>query len=114
MLSAAVAGVIKYSKELAGHTPDVMDVRNCQQYIHCNNNECHPVIEVDDARLNWLEHAFIAYLEDLRDASRTENFFSKETCHALLFTTQSYVAFIRNLLTEKKSKSVLARCRVTL
>ncbi|KAH7959341.1 hypothetical protein HPB49_010466 [Dermacentor silvarum] len=86
-----------------------MDVSNCQQYVHCNNIDCRSFTDVDDTRLDWLEHAFIAYVEDLRDASNAENFFSKETCHALLFTTQSNVACIRHLLTDKKFKFVLTR-----
>lgn len=71
--------------------------------------DCRPFTDVDDARLDWLEHAFIAYVEDLRDASKAENFFSKETCHALLFTTESNVACIRHLLTDRKFKFVLTR-----
>lgn len=79
------------------------------KYIHCNNDDCRSFSDVDDPRLNWLEHAFVVYIEDLRDASRTENFFSKETCHALIFTTQSNVACIRHLLTEKQFSFVLTR-----
>ncbi|KAH9384431.1 hypothetical protein HPB48_026438 [Haemaphysalis longicornis] len=130
LLSAAVVGALKYFQEQAGHTTDVefasagptihflevmqkwftlMDVSNCQQYVHCNNIDCRPFTAVDDERLDWLENDFIDYVEDLREASEAENFFSKETCHALLFTTQSNVACIRLLLTEKKFKFVLTR-----
>lgn len=84
-----------------------MEVRNCQQYVHCNNIDCRFFADVDDARPDWLEHAFIA--EGLRDASKAQNSFTKETCHALLFTTHSNVACIQHLLTEKKFKFVLTR-----
>lgn len=86
-----------------------MEVSNCQQYIHCNNIDCCPFSDGDDTRLDWLEHAFIAYVEDLRDASKAEKFFSNKTCHAILFTTQSNVASIRHMLTEKKFQFVLTR-----
>lgn len=128
MLSAAVIGALKYSKYQARHTLDIefaparptihfleamqkwftlMDVSNCQQYIHCNNDDCRLFSDVDDPRLDWLEHAFVVYIKDLRDASRTENFFSKETCHALIFTTQTNVPCIHHLLTEKQFSLVL-------
>ncbi|KAH6922421.1 hypothetical protein HPB50_013568 [Hyalomma asiaticum] len=61
-----------------------------------------------DARLDWLEHAFIAYVEDLRDASKDDNFYSKETCHDVLFTTQSNVTCI-HLVIDKKFKFLLTR-----
>lgn len=60
----------------------LIDRSNCQQYVHCNNTDCCPFTDVGYARLDWLEHAFIAYVNDTRDASKAENFFSKETCHA--------------------------------
>ncbi|KAH7985453.1 hypothetical protein HPB49_026411 [Dermacentor silvarum] len=93
LLSAAVIGALKYLKYQARHTLDIefasagptihfleamqkwftlTDVSNCQQYIHCNNDDCRSFSDVDDPRLDWLEHAFVAYIEDLRDASRTE------------------------------------------
>ncbi|KAH9383111.1 hypothetical protein HPB48_023846 [Haemaphysalis longicornis] len=76
LFSAPVIAALKYLKEQAGHTADtefasagpsikflevmqkwftIMDVSNCQQYIHCNNDDARHFTEVDDARLIWLE-----------------------------------------------------------
>ncbi|KAH9360174.1 hypothetical protein HPB48_020970 [Haemaphysalis longicornis] len=48
-----------------------------------------------------------AYIEDLKDDGLAENFLSKETRHALVFTTHSNVACIRFLLTEQMFQFVL-------
>ncbi|KAH9375776.1 hypothetical protein HPB48_014904 [Haemaphysalis longicornis] len=127
LLSAAAVLALKYFKEQARNTTYVefasagptihflevmqkwftlMDEINYQQYVHCNI-DCLPCSDVDDEMLDWLENDFIGYAENMREAREAENFFSKETCNALLFTTQSNVACIRLLLTEKKFKFVL-------
>lgn len=64
---------------------------------------------MDDERLEWLELVFLTYTEDLKDESQAENFLSKETYHALVFTTHSNVACIRSLLTKKMLQFVLTR-----
>ncbi|KAH6938436.1 hypothetical protein HPB50_009178 [Hyalomma asiaticum] len=64
-----------------------MDVSNVPQHIHCNDEDPLSFSDTDDPRLDWLEGEFITYIEQLKTKSRPENFLSKETHHALLFTT---------------------------
>ncbi|CAN7946296.1 unnamed protein product, partial [Ixodes pacificus] len=87
----------------------IMNVSNCQQHIHLNNADARHFTDVDDARLDWLETVFLEYIKDLKSESRPENFLSKETYHALVFTTKSNVECVRYLLTAKQFKYVLTR-----
>ncbi|KAH9365035.1 hypothetical protein HPB48_007960 [Haemaphysalis longicornis] len=130
LFCAAVTAALSYLKDQAGHTCDIefatagptihfmkmiqkwftlMDVSNCQKHIHLNNADARQFTTADDERLEWLELVFLTYIEDLKDESLAENFFSKETYHALVFTTHSNVECIRFLLTDKMFKFVLTR-----
>ncbi|KAH7942263.1 hypothetical protein HPB49_022451 [Dermacentor silvarum] len=130
LFGVAVTAALKYLKDQADHTCDLefasagptikfmeamqkwftlMDVSNCQQHIHCNNEDTRHFTDVDDSRLNWLEDDLLSYIDTLKNASKPENFLSKETCHALIFTTKSNVACIRHLLTAKCFRFVLTR-----
>lgn len=130
LFSTPVIAALKYLKDQAGHTADlefasagpsikfleamqrwftVMDVSNCQQYIHCNNDDARHFTDVDDARLIWLEMEFTDYIENLKDTSEPDHFFSKETYHALTFATKSNVDCVRHLLSVKKFRFVLTR-----
>ncbi|CAN7975837.1 unnamed protein product [Ixodes persulcatus] len=128
--SDPVTAALSYLKNQAGHTCDaefasvgptvtfmkcvhkwftIMDVSNCQQHIHLNNEDGRQFTDIDDARLDWLETVFLEYIQDLKNGSRPENFLSKEISHALVFTTKSNVECIRYLLTAKQFKFVLTR-----
>lgn len=130
LFSAPVIAALKYLREQAGHTADtefasagptikflevmqkwftIMDVSNCQQYIHCNNDDARHFTDIDDARLIWLEVEFATYIEELKDTSEPDHFFSKETYHALTFATKSNVDCVRHLLSVKKFRFVLTR-----
>ncbi|KAH7932918.1 hypothetical protein HPB49_004897 [Dermacentor silvarum] len=130
LFGVAVTAALKYLKDQAGHTCDLefasagptikfmeamqkwftlMDVSNCQQHIHCNNEDTRHVTDVEDSRLNWLGDVFLSYIDTLKNASKPENVLSKKTYHALIFTTKSNVACIRHLLTAKSFRFVLTR-----
>lgn len=130
LFSPAVTAALNYLKDQAGHSCDAdfasvgptvefmevfhkwftcMDVSNLQQHIHRNDADARQFSEIDDPRLDWLEGEFVSYIEQLKTKSRTENFLSKETHHALVFTTASNVECIRFLLSDKKFKFVLTR-----
>ncbi|KAH9377307.1 hypothetical protein HPB48_013233 [Haemaphysalis longicornis] len=67
----------------------LMDVSNCQQHIHQNNPDTKEFSHPDDPRLQWLELVFIEYIENLKETSSEDSFLTKETYHALVFTTVS-------------------------
>ncbi|KAH6945811.1 hypothetical protein HPB50_010061 [Hyalomma asiaticum] len=85
-----------------------MDVSNCQQHIHQNNPDTKEFYDPEDSRLHWLELVFLEYIEDLKATSAPQNFLTKETHHALVFTTVSNVQCIRFLL-HRGFKFVLTR-----
>ncbi|KAH6946207.1 hypothetical protein HPB50_012161 [Hyalomma asiaticum] len=108
LFSLAVTAALCYLKDQAGHSCDadfasagptiefmqmmqrwftMMDISNCQQHIHCNIVDARQFTEADDLRLEWLEGAFITYIEDLGNESAADSFLSKETYHALVFAT---------------------------
>uniref|UniRef100_L7LXG9 Transposable element n=1 Tax=Rhipicephalus pulchellus TaxID=72859 RepID=L7LXG9_RHIPC len=130
VLSTPVTAALRYMKDQAGHTCDLkfanvgptvefmsnmyrwfvlMDVSNCQQHIHQNNPDTKEFADPEDGRLHWLELIFLEYVENLKEASSQENFLSKETYHALVFTTVSNVQCIRFLLNECNFQFVLTR-----
>ncbi|KAH6920510.1 hypothetical protein HPB50_028500 [Hyalomma asiaticum] len=130
LFSLAVTAALCYLKDQAGHSCDadfasagptiefmqmmqrwftMMDISNCQKHIHCNNVDARQFTEADDPRLEWLEGAFLIYIEDLRNESAADSFLSKETYHALVFATKSNVQCVRHLLTTKKFSFVLTR-----
>ncbi|KAH6948106.1 hypothetical protein HPB50_022975 [Hyalomma asiaticum] len=130
VLSPPVTAALRYMKDQAGHTchlkfanvgPTVefmsnmyrwfvlMDVSNCQQHIHQNNPDAKEFYDPEDVRLHWLELIFLEYVEDLKEASSQENLLSKETYHALVFTTVSNIQCIRFLLNECNFQFVLTR-----
>ncbi|KAL1482166.1 hypothetical protein MTO96_033991 [Rhipicephalus appendiculatus] len=86
-----------------------MDVSNLQQHIHCNDENARHFHDIDDARHLWLEGDCLAYIEDLKNQSTAQNFWSKETYHALILSTKSNEQCIRYLLTEEHFKFVLTR-----
>ncbi|KAH6920485.1 hypothetical protein HPB50_028529 [Hyalomma asiaticum] len=86
----------------------LMDVSNCQQHIHQNHPDTKEFYDPEDSRLHWLELVFLEYIEDLKATSAPQNFLSKETHHALVFTTVSNVQCIRFLL-HRGFKFVLTR-----
>lgn len=57
--------------------------------------------DVGDARLEWLETTFLDYIARLKSESHPDNFFSKETSHALVLMTISNVKCMCFLLREK-------------
>lgn len=65
----------------------LMHVGHCQKHIHLNNADACQFTTVDHERLEWLELVFLTYIEDLKDESLAENFFSTEPYHALVFAT---------------------------
>ncbi|KAH7971275.1 hypothetical protein HPB49_020828 [Dermacentor silvarum] len=86
----------------------LMDVSNCQQHIHSNNEDTRHFTDVEIQVLIGLK-MFSSHIDTLKNASKPENFLSKETYHALIFTTKSNVAYIRHLLTAKSFRFVLTR-----
>ncbi|KAH6931360.1 hypothetical protein HPB50_023925 [Hyalomma asiaticum] len=86
----------------------LMDVSNCQQHIHQNHPDTKEFYDPEDSRLHWLELVFLEYIEDLKATSAPQNFLTKETHHALVFTTVSNVQCIRFLL-HRGFKFVLTR-----
>ncbi|KAL1441843.1 hypothetical protein MTO96_008235 [Rhipicephalus appendiculatus] len=86
-----------------------MDVSNCEQHIHQNNPDTRQFSDAEDPRLHWLELVFLEYIEMLKEASSPENFLTKETYHALVFTTVSNVQCIQFLLNECDFMFVLTR-----
>uniref|UniRef100_A0A6G5AEG9 Putative transposase protein n=1 Tax=Rhipicephalus microplus TaxID=6941 RepID=A0A6G5AEG9_RHIMP len=121
VLSPLVTAALHFMKDQAGHTCDIkfanvgptvefmsnmyrwfvlMDVSNCQQHIHQNNPDTKEFSDPEDVRLHWFELIFLEYVEDWKEASLQENFLSKETYRALVFTTVSSVECIRFLLNE--------------
>ncbi|KAH8039806.1 hypothetical protein HPB51_008914 [Rhipicephalus microplus] len=87
----------------------LMDVSNCEQHIHQNNPDTRQFSDTKDPRLHWLELVFLEYIELLKEASSPENFLTKETYHALVFTTVSNVQCIQFLLNECDFTFVLTR-----
>ncbi|KAH9367381.1 hypothetical protein HPB48_010176 [Haemaphysalis longicornis] len=130
VFSPAVTAALSFMKDQAGHTCDakfagvgptvefmsnmhkwfvLMDVSNCQQHIHQNNPDTKEFSDPDDPRLQWLELVFIEYIENLKETSSEDSFLTKETYHALVFTTVSNVQCIRLLLSELRFQFVLTR-----
>ncbi|KAL1466361.1 hypothetical protein MTO96_042785 [Rhipicephalus appendiculatus] len=130
LFSATVIAALKYLRDQAGHSCDMefasvgptvefmeaihkwfmcMDVSNLQQHIHRSDEDARQFSDTDDPRLEWLEGEFLFYIEQLKTKSRAENYLSKETHHALLFTTMSNVGCIRFLLSQKNFQFVLTR-----
>ncbi|KAH6926278.1 hypothetical protein HPB50_016221 [Hyalomma asiaticum] len=116
LFSPAVRAALSFMKDHAGHTCDakfadagptvefmknmcrwftLMDVSNCQQHIHHNHPDTKEFYDPEDSRLHWLELVFLEYIEDLKATSAPQNFITKETHHALVFTTVSNVQCIR-------------------
>ncbi|KAH7974015.1 hypothetical protein HPB49_008410 [Dermacentor silvarum] len=133
IFSPPVTAALSFLKDQAGHTCDakfasvgptvefmanmyrwfvLMDVSNCQQHIHQNNPDTRQFSDAEDPRLHWLELVFLEYVEILKEASRPENFLTKETYHALVFTTVSNVQCIQFLLNECDFLFVLAHKKV--
>ncbi|KAH6933855.1 hypothetical protein HPB50_018610 [Hyalomma asiaticum] len=128
LFSPAVTAALSFMKDHAGHACDakfadagptvefmnmcrwftLMDVSNCQQHIHQNHPDTKELYDPEDSRLHWLELVFLEYIEDLKATSAPQNFLTKETHHALVFTTVSNVQCIRFLL-HRGFKFVLTR-----
>ncbi|KAH8040855.1 hypothetical protein HPB51_013025 [Rhipicephalus microplus] len=130
IFSPPVTAALSFLKDQAGHTCDtkfanvaptvefmtnmyrwfvLMDVSNCEQHIHQNNPDTRQFSDAEDPRLHWLELVFLEYIEMLKEASSPENFLTKETYHALVFTTVSNVQCIQFLLNECDFTFVLTR-----
>lgn len=90
LFSLAVTTALSYLKDQGGHSCDadfasagpandaevVYDdghYDDCQQHIHCNNVDARQFTEADDPRLEWLEGAFLTYIEDLRNESAADS-----------------------------------------
>ncbi|KAH6919543.1 hypothetical protein HPB50_029459 [Hyalomma asiaticum] len=129
LFSPALTEPLSFMKDHAGHTCDakfadagptvefmqnmcrwvtLMDVSNCQQHIHQNHPDTKEFYDPEDSRLHWLALVFLEYIEDLKATSAPQNFLTKETHHALVFTTVSNVQCIRFLL-HRGFKFVLTR-----
>lgn len=85
----------------------VIDVINSQRHIHKNDPKSWHFSDVDDASLKWLETTFLGYIASLKNESHPENFFSKETSHALVLVTITNVECVCFLLRKKKINYVL-------
>ncbi|KAH6925226.1 hypothetical protein HPB50_002011 [Hyalomma asiaticum] len=115
LFSPAVTAELKYMKDQAGHSCDLefasaeltitfmetihkwfkrMDVSNLQQHIHRNVENARQSDDVNDVRLQWLANDFIGYIEELKIQSSAQNFLTKETHQALVFSTKSNVQYI--------------------
>ena len=89
----------------------VHNVSNKQHYIHSLDSSVAPFINVDDERLHWLNITFPNYIEDIQNCSARIGLkgLSKETAHALQFTSKSTYLCIKFLLTQAGFYYVLTR-----
>ncbi|KAH6947863.1 hypothetical protein HPB50_021848 [Hyalomma asiaticum] len=129
LFSPALTAALSFTKDHEGHTCDAnfanagpivefmknmcrwftfMDVSDCKQHIHHNHRDTKEFSDPEDSRLHWLELLFLEYIEDRKATSAPQNFLTKETHHALVFTTVSNVECIRFLL-QRGFNFVLAR-----
>lgn len=77
---------------------DIHDVSSSNMDMH--KPEKMHFFNINDERLQWLEHDFPRYLAKIKDASEKEGkgFLSKETYQAILVTSSSTVECVRYLL----------------
>lgn len=73
---------------------DIHDVSSSNTDMH--KPEKMHLFNINDERLQWLEHDFPRYLAKIKDASEKEGkgFLSKETYQAILVTSSSTVEWI--------------------
>ncbi|XP_049276291.1 uncharacterized protein LOC119373974 [Rhipicephalus sanguineus] len=131
LLSPSVTAALEYLKGQAGHTcsksfshagPTITymknfyrwfvlhDTSNTVQHIYQNFADARHYDDVEDPRLEWLEVTFPLYLDGLKKrCNHPREFLTKETYEAVLVTTYSTVACIRQLLTDESFFFVLTR-----
>jgi hypothetical protein len=89
----------------------VHDVSDRVQHFKQLDPQCAPYTDMTDERLTWLSETFPKYIEDIQNTSAKKKMkgLTKETAHALIFTSHSTSACIKYLLTETNFYFVLTR-----
>jgi hypothetical protein len=105
-----VNGTIKYIETLYIFF-QIHNVSSRNYYIRSLNSAVAPYIDISDERLHWLNVTFPNYIEDIQNSSFSAGLqgLTKETAHALIFTSRSTFLCVKFLLQQSGFYYVLTR-----
>jgi hypothetical protein len=105
-----VNGKIKYIETLYNFF-QIHNVSSRNYYIRSLNSAVAPYIDISDERLHWLNVTFPNYIEDIQNSSFSAGLqgLTKETAHALIFTSRSTFLCVKFLLQQSGFYYVLTR-----
>jgi hypothetical protein len=105
-----VNGTIKYIETLYNFF-QIHNVSSRNYYIRSLNSAVAPYIDISDERLHWLNVTFPNYIEDIQNSSFSAGLqgLTKETAHALIFTSRSTFLCVKFLLQQSGFYYILTR-----